>query len=254
MTPGKSADFEVRLARTHDELRAAQRLRYEVFITELGGKGAQVDHDQRLEMDRYDAFVDHLILIDKRCGQIAGVYRLLRPQMAEKAGGFYSENEYDLAPLKCSGRQILELGRSCLHPAYRGGMAMHHLWTGLAAYVAEHRIEILFGVASFHGTDIKALSQPLSLLHHSYLAPQDLRVTALEKSYQPMNLIPAEKLDRRRAIVQIPSLIKAYLRLGGFVGDGAFIDRAFNTIDVCLMMDTARLSGSKAKIYSGATG
>jgi putative hemolysin len=252
MMIGKSAKFEVRLVRTADELHAAQRLRYDVFVSELGGGGTLVDHDRRLERDRYDDFVDHLVLIDKKNGRTIGVYRLLRRSMAEGAGGFYSENEYDLTLLKQSGREILELGRSCLHRDYRGGMAMHQLWTGLADYVATHRIEILFGVASFHGTDIKALVQPLSLLHHAYLAPPELRVRALDGAYQDMNLIPADDLDRHRALVQVPSLIKAYLRLGGRVGEGAFIDHDFNTTDVFLMMDTAQLSQRKAQIYGGA--
>lgn len=233
-------------------MQAAQRLRYDVFVTELGGSGAMVDHDARLEKDRYDDFVDHLMLIDTDTGQTVGVYRLLRSDMAARAGGFYSEGEYDLAVLKRSGRNILELGRSCLHRAYRGGVAMHQLWAGLADYVARHRVEILFGTASFHGTDVGALAQPLSLLHHGYLAPSELRVRALEGAFQPMDLIPADELDRRRAMVQIPSLIKAYLRLGGCVGEGAFVDHAFNTTDVCLLMDTHRLSERQARIYGGS--
>ncbi len=251
MTFGKSAEFEVRLAQGTEDLRAAQRLRYDVFVTELGGTGALVDHDQRLEIDHYDAFVDHLILIDTKTSQTVGVTRLLGREMAAKAGGFYSETEYDLTVLKQSDRQILELGRSCLHPDFRGGMAMHHLWSGLASYVAERGVEILFGVASFHGTDIAQLAYPLSLLRHGYLAPPELRVRAREEAYQDMNLVPEADLDRRRAMVQVPSLIKAYLRLGGCVGDGAFIDHAFNTTDVCLMMDTAQLSARQAKIYGG---
>lgn len=252
MTIGNSADFEVRLVSSPAELRAAQRLRYDVFVTELGADGPLVDHDEKLEKDAYDPFVDHLVLNCKKTGQAVGVYRLLRGDMAQRAGGFYSENEYDLSRLKQSGRKILELGRSCLHPDYRGGAAMHHLWAGLAAYVARHEINILFGVASFHGTDIAALSEPLSLLHHNHMAPPQLRVTARKEAYQNMNIIPADTLDRRRAMVQVPSLIKAYLRLGGCVGDGAFIDHAFNTTDVCLIMDTAQLSERQTRIYSGA--
>jgi putative hemolysin len=253
MTIVNAANFEVRLARTASELRAAQRLRYDVFVTELGARGALVDHDQQLEKDSYDAFVDHLILLCKRTNQVVGVYRLLRANAAEKAGGFYSENEYDLTLLKQSGRQILELGRSCLHRDYRGGAAMHYLWSGLASYVAQHRIEILFGVASFHGTDISALAHPLSLLHQNHLAAPELRVKARKDAYQNMNIVPAKDLDRRNAMVQVPSLIKAYLRLGGCVGDGAFIDHDFNTTDVCLIMDTTKLSDRQARIYSGVT-
>ncbi len=253
MTIGNASDFEVRLAATAAELYAAQRLRYDVFVTELGASGALVDHDQMLEKDAYDPFVDHLVLYYKKSGQAVGVYRLLRSDMAQQAGGFYSENEYDLSRLKQSGRKILELGRSCLHPEYRGGAAMHHLWAGLAAYVATHKIEILFGVASFHGTDVSALAEPLSLLHQNHLAPPDLRVEARKEAYRDMNIIPAAELDRRRAMVQIPSLIKAYLRLGGCVGDGAFVDHAFNTTDVCLIMDTSQLSERRAKLYREAS-
>ena len=248
----KNANFEVGLARTPSELHAAQRLRYDVFVSELGAGGPLVDHDQRLEKDQYDAFVDHLILTCKKTGQVVGVYRLLRAGAAEKAGGFYSENEYDLTLLKRSGRQILELGRSCLHRDYRGGAAMHYLWSGLAQYVAQHRIEILFGVASFHGTDLSALAQPLSLLCQNHLAPPELLVRAREDAYQNMDMIPAAQLDRRQAMLQVPSLIKAYLRLGGCVGDGAFIDHAFNTTDVCLIMDTTKLNDRQARIYGGA--
>ncbi len=228
---------------------AAQRLRYDVFVTELGGDGALVDHDNQLERDRFDPFFDHLLVRDSAQGdRVVGVYRLLRDDQAEAAGQFYSEDEYDLTPLRSSGRRLLELGRSCLHPEYRGGAAMFHLWQGLAAYVQEHGIEVLFGVASFHGTDVAEMAQPLSLLHQRHLAPEDLRVRA--RVFQSMDLLPPERLDRREAILQVPALIKAYLRLGGFVGEGAFVDHAFNTTDVCLVMDTARMSAQTRARYT----
>lgn len=249
-----SPDFELRIARTEAERHAAQRLRYEVFVTELGGDGAMVDHRQRLERDLYDAFNDHLILLDRVRGptlqdRIVGAYRLLRAEQAAAAGQFYSEDEYDLRPLRRSGRSLLELGRSCVHHDYRGGMAMHHLWLGLGAYVRRYGIEIMFGVASFHGREIAPIAAPLSLLHARHLAPPHLRVRAREDAFQRMDLIPPEKIDRAAAMRQVPALIKGYLRLGGFVGDGAFIDHAFNTVDVCLVMDTALLNERRAAIY-----
>lgn len=251
MSQTAAADFEVRLATTDDDIRAAQRLRYDVFVTELGGGGPLVDHTLKLEQDALDPFYDHLLLIDRPTKRVVGVYRLMRPEQAQKAGRYYCAAEYDLAPLIGSGRRILELGRSCLHPDFRGGMGMHQLWTALGHYVSQHRIEILFGVASFHGTDIDALAQPLSLLHHRHLAPPSLRVRARAEAYQAMNLIAEAALDRKAAMMQIPSLIKAYLRLGGCVGEGAFVDHAFNTTDVCLIMDTAQLSDRQARIYGG---
>lgn len=243
--------FRVKLAASDADLRAAQQLRYQVFVKELGGDGPLVDHEAGLEQDRFDPFFDHLLLIDdEKDGAVVGVYRLLRGDQAERAGQFYSEDEYDLGPLKSSGRRLMELGRSCLAPEYRGGAAMFHLWNGLAQYVADHDIEILFGVASFHGTDPEPLAQPLSLLHHRHLAPEPLRVRANPAHYQRLDLLPEEALDRRAAMLQVPALIKAYLRLGGYVGDGAYVDHAFNTTDVCLVMDTTQLNAKQKSIYT----
>ena len=126
---------------------------------------------------------------------------------------------------------------------------MFHLWNGLADYVLERGIEILFGVASFHGTDPEALAEPLSYLHHHHLAPPEMRVRALPPHRQEMDLIPPDRLDRKAAMAATPALIKAYLRLGGFVGDGAFVDQAFNTTDVLLVMDTERMSMKHRDFY-----
>lgn len=243
-----------RLARTPADRRGAERLRYRVFVEELGGDGPMVDHAGRFERDRFDDHVDHLVLVDTTCDpesfdHVVGVYRLTSDAAATALGGFYSESEYDLAPLKASGRKLLELGRSCVHPDHRGGTAMYLLWNALGAYVENTGAEILFGVASFHGRDPKAIAASLSLLHHAHLAPEPLRVRAVADAFQPMDLIAPDQIDRPAAMRAVPSLIKAYLRLGGFVGEGAFIDHDFNTIDVCLVMDTAQMNARARAIY-----
>ena len=163
--------FTLRLAQDARDLQAAQRLRYSVFVQELGADGPLVDHAARLERDDFDDIFDHLLLIDTRrdpakLEDVVGVYRLLPSDRLGPGGRFYSEGEYDLGPLRASGRKLLELGRSCVHIDHRGGAAMFHLWNGLAEYVLERGIEVLFGAASFHGTDIPALAQPLSYLYH----------------------------------------------------------------------------------------
>ncbi len=245
-------NLSVRLAASEDDIRAAQRLRYAVFVDELGASGGMVDHAAGLEQDAYDAAAEHLILEDRRRpGAVVGVYRLLTEAAAARAGGFYSEAEYDLAPLKASGRRLLELGRSCLHPEYRGGTSMLLLWRGVGEYVLRNRIEVLFGVASFHGTDVAPLAGPLSLLHHRFLAPPELRVRARQDAFQPMDLLPEDEIDRAAAMRATPALIKAYLKLGGCVGEGAYVDRAFNTIDVCLVMDTAAMGAEARRRYGG---
>ncbi|MEM9582005.1 MAG: GNAT family N-acyltransferase [Pseudomonadota bacterium] len=246
---------QLRLAVTPQDRQAAQRLRYKVFVEELGGSGDLIDHANRFESDRFDPYCDQLILVDPMrdpglLDHVIGVYRLMRGDQAEAAGGFYSEAEYDLSRLKASGRRLLELGRSCLAPEARGGTAMFQLWQGLAEYVVKHEIEVLFGVASFHGTDIEALKQPLSYLHHAHLCDEALRPRA--QGYRPMDLLAPEEIDRAAAMKATPALIKAYLRLGGTVGDGAYIDHDFNTVDVCLVMDTQRMSAKHRDLYAKA--
>lgn len=250
--PIPEPQFELRLAADAADLRAAQRLRYQVFVRELGGDGPLVDHAAGLEIDRYDPHFDHLLLLDHRRAaddQVVGVYRLMLQTGAAAAGGFYSEGEYDLTALRRSGLRLLELGRSCLHRDYRGGTAMMHLWNGLADYIARHRVEVMFGVASFHGRDPAALAAPLSFLHHRHLAPEDLRPVARPDGFRRMDLIAPDALDRPAATRAIPALIKAYLRLGGHVGEGAYVDRAFNCIDVCLVMDVARMPAARRALY-----
>lgn len=233
---------------------AAQRLRYRVFVEELGGNGTLVDHENRLERDEFDPIVDHLCLIDTRrsaaeLDHVVGVYRLLPGDRAASFGRFYCDSEYDLTPLRKTDRKVLELGRSCVDPDFRGGSAMFLLWNALADYVLDHGIEILFGVASFHGTDIQTLAPSLSWLHYHHLAPEGLRPVARSDGFQRMDLITADRLDRREAMLGMPALIKAYLRLGGMVGEGAFIDRSFNTTDVFLAMDTKAMSDKHRKFY-----
>jgi L-ornithine Nalpha-acyltransferase len=246
--------YALRLAASAEDLTAAQRLRYEVFVAELGGDGPLVDHAARLERDAFDPYFDHLVLVDLRrdpagLDHVVGAYRVLPGDRRAAAGRFYSEGEYDLTPLLASGRRLLELGRSCVHADHRGGTAMFHLWNGLAEYVLDRGIEVLFGVASFHGTDVTALAQPLSWLYRHHLAPPGMRVTARPPHRQDMNLVPVDSLDRKTAMAATPALIKAYLRLGGFVGDGAFIDHDFNTTDVCLVMDTGQMSARHREFY-----
>lgn len=251
--------LKVRLAETEQDRLSAERLRYRVFVEELGGDGPLVDHTGRFERDRFDPFYDHLVLVDTRrdtkaLDHVVGVYRLMPGERVAEIGAFYSEDEYDISVLRHSGRRLLELGRSCVDAEYRHGLALFWLWTGLGDYVQRTGAEILFGVASFHGTDIKRLAMPLSHLHHAHLAPPELRVRARPEVFQRMDLLPEASVDRLAAMRAVPSLIKSYLRLGGFVGEGAFVDRVFNTTDVCLVLDTARLSERDLRRFSGGAG
>lgn len=253
---GQSCQLAVRLAQTEQDLLAAQRLRYRVFIDEMGGSGALVDHDARLERDRFDAIFDHLLLIDEgrdpaQLDHVVGAYRLLPDTRLTRADRFYCDDEFDLTALRASGRRLLELGRSCIDPLYRGGTGMLQLWQGLAQYVIRHNIEILFGAASFPGDDPQRWAQSLGWLHHHHLAPVEIRVRARqENGFSPM---AANLLDRRTALMQMPSLIRAYLRLGGGIGEGVYLDPEFRTTDVCIILDTARMS-AQAREFAARSG
>lgn len=230
--------LSVRLARDAAEHAEAERLRYDIFVRELGGDGEMVDHEAGRERDRFDAVTEQLLLIDEarpEGARIVGLYRLLDDEGAARMGQFYTEDEFDLAPLKRSGRRLLELGRSCLHRDYRGGTAMFRLWQGLAAHIEARGIEILFGTASFQGADPRAHLGPLALLGRDHLAPPELRVTSRQADHDAMPVVA--DFDRAAAMRVMPPLIKAYLRIGGRVGQGVFSDRAFNTTDVCMILD-----------------
>ena len=251
-------NLKLRLARSEGDRQAAERLRYQVFVTELGGDGVLVDHRQKRERDRFDEFAEQLILVDMRrepraLDHVVGVYRLLDGAGAARAGQYYSETEYDLSVLRHSGRKLLELGRSCLHPEFRGGAALFMLWQGLADYVRRHDIEVLFGVASFGGTDASEYAAQLAYLYHHHLSPRNLRVRVRASSFLAMDSVAAADLDRAEVMRAMPSLIKAYLRLGGCVGDGAYVDRAFNTTDICMVLDAHRMNTQKRALY-GALG
>lgn len=240
--------YAVRMAQTLGDVRQAQSLRYRVFVKELGADGPLIDHSAWLEKDDFDKHSEHLLLLDMARNdgdRVVGVYRLMDSKSASIAGQFYSQREFDLEPLIKSGRTLLELGRSCLHADYRGGAGMMHLWQGLAKIVRDRQIDVLFGVASFHGTDLETLAPSLSLLHCDYLAPRDICVRS--NIYEALDR--GTVWDRVDAMKQVPALMKAYLRLGGFVGDGAYVDYEFNTTDVCVILDLARMNQNQAALY-----
>lgn len=232
----------VRLAVAPWELDAAQALRYRVFYDEMGAHPTPAMAAAKRDADSFDDAADHLLVIDHARGTgpktIVGTYRLLRRSAAARVGGFYSSGEYDISPLLGLDGEVLELGRSCVDAEYRTRGTLQLLWRGIAAYVFKHRIDLMFGCASLHGTDPDALAAPLTYLWQNHLAPPALRPRALPGLHVEMNRLPADAINPRAVLAELPPLIKGYLRLGGFVGDGAVIDEQFNTIDVCVVVKT----------------
>ena len=220
-------NLEVRLAQDEEELRAAQELRYRVFRQEMQKPVTDEMKATGRDFDVYDAVCDHLLVIDhNKTGNeaIVGTYRMLRRSRLPQNLKFYSSQEFNLAPLLAMPGEIVEMGRSCVDAEYRTRAAMQLLWRGIAAYVFQHNIQLLFGCASFEGTNIQENALPLSYLYHYHLAPPALCVRALDNLYETMNLMPAHTINQRDAINALPPLIKGYLRLGGMIGDGAIVD------------------------------
>lgn len=234
------ASLELRVAETPAEIEAAQALRYRIFYEELNAKPTPEMSALRRDFDSFDPFCDHLIIIDRDKGEgaagIIATYRLMRREQAGRRGQFYSIDEYDISALVNYRGGILELGRSCVDPAYRTKAAMQLMWKGIADYIQHYKIGVLFGCASFPGTDPKEHKATLSYLYHRHLAPPEYRARALPGRYVSMNMMPAEEINEKRAFMALPPLIKGYLRLGGFVGDGAVVDPQFGTVDVSVVV------------------
>lgn len=259
-TPVPSQFFgtmEARLASDESEIRAAQQLRYKIFYEEMGAKPTPEFQKQKRDFDKYDDVCDHLLILDHKVGKgadaIVATYRLIRQSAADAAGAFYSTSEYDIAKIISFPGNLLELGRSCVHEQYRTRPTMQLLWRGIAGYVFHHKLDLMFGCASFNGNDVAAHAESLSYLYHYHLAPERLRVKTLSDLYVDMNLMPKESIDQRRALMALPPLIKGYMRLGGFFGDGAYIDRQFNSIDVFVMVQTDQITDKYFKYYERTT-
>ena len=229
-------------------------LRYRIFYDEMAAKPTPEMAARHQDFDDFDPIADHLIAIDRAIGDgpeaVVATYRLIRREAAAEYGQFYSEDEYDITPLLNWPGPILELGRSCVGEGHRTRSTMTVMWRGLAEYVMHHDIGVMFGCASLHGTNPQELALPLAYLHHFHMAPPELRPRALPERFVDMNLVEAEAIDRKKALVALPPLIKGYLRLGGFVGEGAVVDEQFNTTDVCVIVKTDLVTGKYYRHYT----
>ena len=243
---GRVGPLEVRLAQTAAEVRQAQKLRYRVFYEEGSATANPARLLARRDIDAYDTICDHLLVIDhasRACGSrnraaVVGTYRLLRQSLAEHFGGFYTAGEFEIDGLIGRHRQLqfLELGRSCVLAPYRNKRTLELLWHGIHAYVAQNRCDVLIGCASLEGTDPARLGLPLAFLHHYARAPEPWRARALRQRYVEMNRMSKETVAPKEALRALPPLIKGYLRLGAYIGDGAVIDREFGTTDVLIVL------------------
>ena len=249
-TLGRLGPLEVRLARNAAEIRRAQKLRYRVFYREMSAVPDAASFLSQRDVDPFDAVCDHLLVVDhaaprlRKSPPVVGTYRLLRQGVADRQSGFYSAGEFDIDALvsRHGERRFLELGRSCVLPPYRNKRTVELLWHGIWTYVLEHRIDVMIGCASLEGTDPDRLALPLSFLHHYARAPEAWRAAALPRRYVELNRMPKSAVDPKAALQSLPPLIKGYLRLGAFIGDGAVVDHQFGTTDVLIVLPVAGIN------------
>ena len=250
--------LSVRLARNDEDLAAVQRLRWQVFFEERRAASV-IEAATHSDSDDYDPLCDHLLVIDEEAeggAGVVGTYRLLRESVTRAHSGFYSAGEFNIdllisGPSRPAG-ELLELGRSCVLPAYRTSATIQLLWRGIASYIADNGIGLMFGCASFPGTDPEPHAEALSYLYHHHRAAPDHRPVVRGGKGIDLERRPPGGFDERKAMFQLPPLIKGYLRVGAKFGDGAFVDHDFNTIDVCVVMPVERISERYAARFSVA--
>ena len=252
-------NLEVRLASSEAEIDASMALRYRVFYEEMAAQPTEEMLGKKRDFDPLDQYCDHLLVVDKSIpageNNVIGTYRLIRREAAARNGGFYSRNEFDITRIVEYPGEVLELGRSCIDAKYRTGSTMQLLWRGLAAYVFAYKVQLLFGCASLPGTDLAALARPLTYLYYHHLAPPALRPVALPNRYVSMKLMDPSEIDPESGfnalppMAYLPPLIKGYLRVGGYIGDGAVIDEQFNTTDVCVVVKTDLITEKYSRHY-----
>ena len=229
--------MKIRLAKSAAEIKMAQCLRHDVFV----GEGAGID------ADRYDDTCAHLLVVDEEAlsssyaladGGLVATTRLIGQREAEKLDGFYSANEFDLAPLlkRQSHLKFLEIGRTCILKRARGTAVMELLWQGIWDYVRHNNYDVMIGCASFEGTDPQAHAAALNFLGKHAKAPEEWQATALPDVGLAMPEARSPASDLKNILANMPPLIKGYLRLGCYIGEGCVVDNSFNTVDVLIIL------------------
>ena len=233
--------LQVSLASTPEEIRAAQRLRYQVFVDEMGARLRT--EEPGIESDRFDDYCHHLIVRDLAAGSVVGCYRIMTDLQAVRAGGFYSQSEFDMTRILALPGRLMEVGRTCVHPDHRNGAVIALLWQGLARFMVMNRIDYLMGCASIplrRGTE-EALALYRELTH-THLAPPEWRV-------YPRVPLPQVNLAGVTSKAVTPPLIKAYLRVGAKICGDPSWDPHFNVADLFFLLQANDVRGRYARHF-----
>lgn len=225
----KSGSIMIKLAETEEERNQLWKLRYFDLVLEYNKNSINEFQEDK---DEYDEICDHLIAIDLDSNEIVGTYRLIKKSHLKKVKKFLTETEFNLTPLY--NYEILEVGRAVVKKNYRDSAIINLLWRGLIRYAVSEKVEYMIGTASFHGINPMDHKHTLAYLYDNFLSPKEIRCYANKESYSPLKLI--DDYDEEQAIKGIPPVIKGYLRLGATIGDGAYLDVSFNSLDVLIVL------------------
>jgi len=238
--------IEVAWARHLDEVRAAQRLRFEIFAGEMGARLSTTvpGHD----VDLFDDYCEHLLVRDRASQEVVGTYRVLTPGQAKRIGSTYSDLEFDLTRLRGLRERMVELGRSCVHPAHRQGGVIMALWGALAEFMVRNQLDTMIGCASIPMMHNGVVSGDVAAsiwrqVRQTHLAP-------IEHQVWPRLPLPVDELDASLD-VEPPALIKGYLRLGARVLGAPAWDPDFNSADLPMLMRIADMPARYRKHFLG---
>jgi len=233
--------LRIRFADSLEDLRAAQRLRHRVFVEEMGARLPLTEPG--IESDRFDHYCQHLLVWDEDTDQAVGCYRILTDSQALRAGGYYSQTEFDLTRVLSVPGRLIEVGRTCVHPDYRSGAVLSLLWSGLARFMLMHRYDYLMGCASIPlSGGVQQVGAIWHALAASHLSPPSLRVF-------PKTPFAALPESASGTSAELPPLIKGYLRLGAQVCGEPAWDPAFNVADLFLLLSLDRVSARYAQHF-----
>ena len=233
--------FEVKITNDEEEIRAAQKLRFDVFNRELR-RGLQASYDLSLDIDPFDSVCDHLLARDTNTGRVVGTYRLLLGSNAGRNFGFYSENEFDLRNIKSLDGELLELGRSCVHREYRDRRVLDAMWQAIAQYVRDHGVRYLFGCASLYSTDPGDVSELFAIIKRSHYAPETFRVLPVPQKLFRDLIETLKPKSGSKLLLRLPGLINGYFKLGALVCGPPALDCDFGTTDLFLLLDIRKLN------------
>jgi len=254
LTPIVVGHYEVRLARTSAEVFLAQKLRYEVMYLEKNGRPDLGKIKAEADIDEWDECAHHIIVLDTRSEKtkIVGTLRLVSNLMLATEQKFYTEAAFDVSGLREHYPSMLELGRFCIDPGGRNGPILLLIWKFAMQFIANNRVDVMFGCASFPGTDIYQHREVLTYLYKNNLAPAPLMPKAIVE-HVDIKEIDVDQVEFEKATKDIPTLLRGYLKLGAKTSEAAVIDPVFNTTFICIYVDAQSMMSENTKLVTAKT-